>query len=110
MMYEVVFVLYERPDCPREAALSHWRTTHVEHVWRIPKVRGYRQTWDYLGPGQPPFLGLAVLQFAAEADFQEAAASEAFAAAVADLTLFADPERLPTFSLVETLAPAAEGA
>lgn len=96
-MFTVTFVLYERDDLDRSEALRYWRETHGPLVRDVPGVQRYVQQHAVGAPdGVPPFLGVASLSFADQEAFGAAAASPAFAAAVADVANFADAQRLPT--------------
>ena len=96
-MFTVTFVLYEKDGLDRTEALRYWRDTHGPLVGQVPGVQRYVQQHAVGAPdGQPPFLGVASLSFADAEAFGAAAASPAFAAAVADVANFADASRLPT--------------
>jgi len=95
-MFTVTFVINEKPDTDRAAALQHWGTTHADLVRQVPGVRRYVQQHAVAAPaGNPPFLGVASLYFDDQAAFETAAASPEFGAAVADVANFGDSE-LPT--------------
>ncbi|WP_448626043.1 EthD family reductase [Geodermatophilus sp. URMC 64] len=95
-MFTVAFVLYEKDGMPREEALRYWREAHGPLVGKVPGVRRYVQQHATGAPeGEPPFLGLASLYFDDQEAFAAAAASPEFAAAVADVDNFANPQ-LPT--------------
>ncbi len=96
-MFTVTFVVYERTGIERAEALRYWRETHGPIVSKVPGVQRYVQQHAVSAPdGQPPFLGVASLSFADQQAFEQAAASPEFAAAIGDVTNFADPQRLPT--------------
>jgi uncharacterized protein (TIGR02118 family) len=96
-VFTVTFVLHEKDGLERTEALRYWRETHGPLVAEVPGVQRYVQQHAVGGPdGTPPFLGVASLSFADEQAFGAAAASPAFAAAVADVANFADASRLPT--------------
>ena len=96
-MFTVTFVLYEKDGLDRSEALRYWRETHGPLVRDVPGVQRYVQQHAVGAPdGAPPFLGVASLSFADQEAFAAAAASPAFAAAVADVANFADGQRLPT--------------
>lgn len=96
-MFTVTFVLYEKDGQDRTEALRYWRETHGPIVAQVPGVQRYVQQHAVAAPdGVPPFLGVASLSFADEEAFATAAASPAFATAVADVANFADGDRLPT--------------
>jgi uncharacterized protein (TIGR02118 family) len=96
-MFTVTFVLYEKDGLDRGEALRYWRETHGPLVRDVPGVQRYVQQHAVGAPdGAPPFLGVASLSFADQDAFGAAAASPAFAAAVADVANFADAQRLPT--------------
>lgn len=95
-MFTVTFVLHEKAGLDRPEALRYWRETHGPIVARVPGVQRYVQQHALGAPdGAPPYLGVASLSFADEAAFGVAAGSPEFAAAVADIAHFADPDRLP---------------
>lgn len=103
-MFKVCFVLHHRPDVPHEKALEYWRTEHAAIVQKIPGVRRYVQSMAVASPaGELPFLGVAELVFDDEAAFGAAAGGPEFAAAVADVPNFADPDRLPTAFMVDNV-------
>lgn len=96
-MFTVTFVLHEKDGLDRTEALRYWRDTHGPLVRDVPGVQRYVQQHAVGAPGgTPPFLGVASLSFADDEAFGIAAASPAFAAAVADVANFADASRLPT--------------
>ncbi len=96
-MFIVTFVLYENEGSDRAEALRYWRETHGPIAAKIPGLMRYVQQHAVAATdGVPPFLGVASLAFADQAAFEAAATSPEFAAALADLPNFADPERLPT--------------
>ena len=96
-MFTVTFVLYEKGGLDRAEALRYWRETHGQIVARVPGVQRYVQQHAVGAPaGDLPFLGVASLSFADQEAFGAAAASAEFAAAIADVGNFADPDRLPT--------------
>lgn len=96
-MFTVTFVLYEKSDLDRAEALRYWRDTHGPIVAKVPGVQRYVQQQAVDAPdGQPPFLGVASLYFDDQDAFGAAASSPEFAAAIADVHNFADPDRLPT--------------
>ena len=95
-MFTVTFVLYEKDGLDRSEALRYWRDTHGPLLREVPGVQRYVQQHAVGAPdGAPPFLGVASLDFADEQAFGTAAATPAFAAAVADVANFADGQRLP---------------
>lgn len=93
-----MFIVNEGTKMSREDALTYWRTTHGDVARKIPNVQTYVQSHAMATPdgSKPPFLGIAEMTFASEATFKRAAGSPQFAAAIADLANFADPEKLPT--------------
>jgi uncharacterized protein (TIGR02118 family) len=94
-MYSVMFVLHEREGIERSDALAYWGKQHAELVSKVAGIRRYVQSHAQPSPdGDPPFLGIAVLEFDDEAAFQAASASPEMAAAVADAKNFADAERV----------------
>ena len=97
-MFTLTFVLYERPGVDRAEALRHWREDHAPLVAAVPGVVRYVQQHAIAAPdgSAAPFLGVAFLSFADRAGFESGAGSAEFAAAIADVALFADAERLPT--------------
>ncbi|WP_448612389.1 EthD family reductase [Geodermatophilus sp. URMC 60] len=96
-MFTVSFVLYEKAGTPREEALRYWREQHGPIVAQVPGLRRYVQQHAVAAPeGEPPFLGLAWISFDDQESFTSAAAGPEFAAAVADVSNFADETRLPT--------------
>lgn len=96
-MFTVTFVLYEKAGLDRAEALRYWKETHAPIVANVREVQRYVQQHAVAAPeGEPPFLGVASLSFADQAAFGTAAASPEFAAALADVPNFADPDRLPT--------------
>ncbi len=96
-MFTVTFVLHEKNGLDRAEALRYWRDTHGPIIAKVPGVRRYVQQHAVGAPdGQPPFLGVASLSFNDQESFGAAASSPEFAAALADLPNFADPDRLPT--------------
>ena len=96
-MLKVMFVLYERDGIDRTEALRYWRETHGPIAAKIPGVQRYIQSHAVAAPsGEPPFLGIAELQFTDEGSFGAATSSPEFGAAIADLDNFCDGGRLPT--------------
>ena len=96
-MLAVAFVLYEQDGKPRAQALEHWGSVHADLVRKVPGVRRYIQQHAVGAPeGDPPFLGIATLYFDDHDGFATGTAAPEFAAAVADLANFADPQHLPT--------------
>jgi uncharacterized protein (TIGR02118 family) len=96
-MFTVTFTLYEKDGMERTEALRYWGDTHAGLVKQVPGVTRYLQHHAVDAPdGTPPFLGVAHLSFADQNAFGVAAASSEFAAAIADVSNFADPDRLPT--------------
>jgi uncharacterized protein (TIGR02118 family) len=96
-VFTVAFVLHEKGGVARADALRYWGNEHGRLVAKVPGVRRYLQQHAVGAPeGDPPFLGLASLYFDDEDAFATGTASPEFAAAVADLGNFADPEKLPT--------------
>lgn len=100
-MFETAFVIYAKKDMPRAEALAHWHSVHADLVPKIPGVRRYLQGATFLGSGEPPYLGIAVLTFDDEESFSRATEGLEFAAAVADLERFADASALPTYVFQE---------
>lgn len=100
-MFETAFVIHAKKDMPRAEALAHWHSVHADLVSKIPGVRRYLQGATFLGRGEPPYLGIAVLAFDDEESFSRATQGPEFAAAVADLERFADATALPTYVLQE---------
>lgn len=95
-MFIVTFVVYEKDGMDRAEALRYWREVHGPIDAKIPGVQRYVQQHAVGAPdGQPPFLGVASLTFADQDVFGSAATSPEFAAALADLSNFADADRLP---------------
>ena len=96
-MFTVAFVLHEKFNLDRKAALDFWRSAHGPIVAKVPGVQRYVQQHAVAAPQDPPpFLGVASLTFADEAAFNAAVGSSEFAAAIADVANFADMARLPT--------------
>ena len=96
-MFTVTFVLYEKDGLDRAESLRYWRETHGPIVAKVPGVQRYVQQHAVAAPdGEPPFLGVASLSFADQEAFGAAATSAEFASALADVSNFADAERLPT--------------
>jgi uncharacterized protein (TIGR02118 family) len=96
-VFKVMFVVHEKAGRDRAASLEYWRTTHGDVVRKVPGVVSYVQHHAVAAPdGTLPFLGVATLSFEDEAAFGVAAASQEFAAAIADVANFADETRLPT--------------
>lgn len=94
-MFSVMFVLYPREGIERADALAHWRDRHGPLVSQVPGVRRYVQSHAVAAPqGDPPFLGIAVLEFDDEAAYEAAQASPEMAEAVADAANFADADRV----------------
>lgn len=103
-MFTVMFVLHESPSLEREHAMEYWRTTHAEIARAIPGVRRYVQNRALGSPegSKAPFLGIVELAFDDQEAFAAAAGSPEFAAALADVVNFADPEELAS-SVVESV-------
>jgi uncharacterized protein (TIGR02118 family) len=98
-MFTVTFVLNEKVGTDRAEALRYWRETHGPLVRKVSGVRRYVQQHAVGAPeGQPPFLGVASLYFDDQEAFAAAAASAEFAAAVADVENFADPNLTTAFT------------
>lgn len=97
-MFTVTFVLHERSGVDRAEALRHWREEHAALVRAVPGVTAYVQQHAVAAPdgSAAPFLGVASLSFGDRSAFEAGAGSPEFAAALADLSDFADPEHLPT--------------
>jgi uncharacterized protein (TIGR02118 family) len=96
-MFTVMFVLYKREGMDQDEALRYWRETHGPLTAKAPGVRSYVQLQATAAPdGEPPFLGVATLEFDDEAAFQTAASSPELATAIKDLENFSVPENLPT--------------
>ena len=96
-MFTVMFVLYKREGMDQAEALRYWREPHGPLAAAVPGVRSYMQLQATAAPeGEPPFLGVATLEFDDEAAFQAGAASTEMATAVQDLANFSVPDRLPT--------------
>lgn len=96
-MFTVTFVLHEKDGLDRAEALRYWRETHGPIVAAVPGVQRYVQQHAVAAPeGEPPFLGVGSLTFADQDAFGAAASSPEFAAAIADVSNFADPGRLAT--------------
>ena len=95
-MFQVTFVVNEKPGMDRAQALAYWRDTHGPIVRKVPGVRRYVQQHALGAPeGEPPFLGVASLYFDDQDAFATAAASPEFAAAIEDVVNFGDTP-LPT--------------
>ncbi|WP_138735312.1 EthD family reductase [Modestobacter excelsi] len=98
-MFTVTFVVNEKPGTDRGQALAYWRDTHGPIVRKVPGVRRYVQQHALGAPeGGPPFLGVASMYFDDQEAFATAAASAEFAAAVADVANFADPQLATAFT------------
>lgn len=98
-MFTVTFVLHEKTGLDRADALRYWSDTHGPIAAKIPGAQRYVQQHAVGAPdGQPPFLGVASLSFADQDAFQSASASPEFAAAIADVSNFADPGLASAFT------------
>ncbi len=103
-MFTVTFVPYEKDGLDRAESLRYWRDRHAPIVAKVPGVERYVQQHAVAAPdGQPPFLGVASLSFADQDAFGAAATSPEFAAALADVSNFADAGRLPTAFVEEVV-------
>jgi uncharacterized protein (TIGR02118 family) len=98
-MFTVTFTLAEKSGLDRGEALRYWRDSHGPIAGAVPGLRRYVQQHAVGAPeSDPPFLGVASMYSDDQEAFAAAAASPEFAAAVADVSNFADPGLTTAFT------------
>ena len=95
-MFKILFVLHKRSDLGTDEFQRYWKETHGPIAAKLPGLRKYVQNHVLPDPsqGEPPYDGIAELQFDSREAFEAAMASPEGQATIADVQNFVEPNKL----------------